>query len=659
MFFGDSHSRQFKPGNAWGNLSFTSFSGASIKGLRNESSKTLHAVTIRNLAATSPEKSIYLMFGQVDLDFSIYREALKPDFSLDEFMRERVRIYVEFVQILAGFEHVSHISILAPQPSPIPDDLFSKVTAEHAELTVEQMLSLEGRIDTSAKQRIARTIAFADLLEVSFRNVPKTSVSRIDSQMVDEQGGLRREFLPRKATDHHSNAQKTLPLWLDHLAQYIPWFAYQRKQGLLKSRKALVGVKAGGWCWFQDRRLVSIGDRLAIATVRGGGGLDVGSGSICVTFFNPTNGKTDDVVLMSGLRINDHNTPSLLKTGERELIAAFSEHNGHEIFVRRIRVSKGKPYVASAYSIKLDARITYCNLIKMGEAIYLFHRGEGWNPNFLMSSDAGKSFQCGGRILRWSADGSKAKSTGKKGGGRPYVQYRQGPGNKVHIICTEDHPAAYATSLYHGVFMRGKVYRSDGKRLSGFWQKSVSPEELTLIFEGDKDKTAFPCDTQLGSNGTIATVFSVKVDGGPACGHEKGGEGGRDQRYFYARWDGANWKTTQIAFAGTCFTDEFREFTGLACINPRDLNDIVISCNVDPESGVPLGTYKLFRKSLDKAEGWKQLTEPPEGQLDIRPVFVWHQKTPLIAWMRGTYRDFFKYDTAIMLCPGTASNDLF
>ena len=220
--------------------------------------------------------------------------------------------------------------------------------------------------------------------------------------------------------------------------------------------------------------------------------------------------------------------------------------------------------------------VTYSNPFRFPDGrIYDFYRGFGYDPNYMYSDDVGKTWKYGGRLL-----------AGKSGYG-PYIKYAYDGDKTVHFVCTEDHPRNYDNNLYHGYLRDGLIYDSFGKqvgKLSQTTEQGIESWDVTKLFAGNPDNVAWMCDIRLNEKQQPYVTFSTQRDG---RGLPKG-QGGFDMRYYYAFFDGAKWNVHEMAYAGTRLYRDEDDYTGLAVLDPKDLNTVYISTDADPVNGAPL-----------------------------------------------------------------------
>ncbi|WP_275783899.1 hypothetical protein [Pararhizobium gei] len=225
MFVGDSHSRQFV-GASYGIFCHYVFSGATVKGLANSVSKTGHAKLIKEAVATEQEKTVFLMFGSVDLDFSLQREfCLKEEVDVEKFLTDRIDTYHAFIQSLldAGRKSgvIKKLIVICPQVSPLVSDNFFVQTPKHIRLDPALLKKAAQRFDISDEARARRVILFNDALHGKVSDLREVSTIRIDRQMVDENYRILGNFIPKSPIEHHAVLSQTQKLWGPILNEYI------------------------------------------------------------------------------------------------------------------------------------------------------------------------------------------------------------------------------------------------------------------------------------------------------------------------------------------------------------------------------------------------------------------------------------------------------
>jgi hypothetical protein len=395
----------------------------------------------------------------------------------------------------------------------------------------------------------------------------------------------------------------------------------------------------GGWCWFQDERAIVLENRLVFASVANTLGTDGArrGGNIEVTSVDLA-GKAASVttVLHAQLEDDDHDAPALLALGDGRILAVYSRHGTDRLV--RFRIS-AHPGDATSWQpegqFSREAPVTYSNLFLLRNAgrgrrrIYNFYRGEYWNPNWIVSDDMGQSWQYGGRLIAFD--------------GRPYVKYASNGLDTIHFVATEHHPHNYPDSIYHAYLKNGKLHKSDGTVIRAMDDAPIEPEQATMVFAGDVDHVAWPCDIHLDSDGNPCIAYSVQKQLDPS-----------HIRFRYARWDGHSWDDHFLAHAGTALYAGEEHYSGLIALDPTNPSRLYISSDADPVTGEPLISYCDGRRHYEIFEGrtadrgatwrWRPITRDSTAD-NIRPIVpACCGDGNILLWLRGTYTSYTRYD---------------
>ena len=427
----------------------------------------------------------------------------------------------------------------------------------------------------------------------------------------------------------------------------------------------------GGWCWFQDERAVVVDDTLIFGSVAGSTRGDSQAGDVDVTSVELRSGRIHSTTLHPRLQSDDHNNPAFLPLPDGRMLATYQTHGGPRgmpgLDLMRWRRTV-RPHDYSEWSpeqtLPVGANVSYSNLFRLGAEggrIYNFHRGYGYNPNYLVSTDDGVTFTYGGRLLQWPVPTGDPRYTGL-GGGRPYLKYAQAGDDTIHLIATEDHPSSYDNGLYHAYLRNGNLHHSDGRviaPLSTTRDSTVSPQSLTAVFAGDADHVPWMCDLHLDRQGHPRITFSVQRNSSIGRG-KRGIVDGQDLRYHYARWDGRAWHVHEIAHAGSRLYAGEDDYTGHAIMDPQRPTRVYLSTNAHPVTGKPLVSqtdglrhWEIYSgDSTDDGATWTWTAITQDSTADnLRPIVpIWNNAgdRTILLWLRGTYRRYTDYDLDVV-----------
>lgn len=405
----------------------------------------------------------------------------------------------------------------------------------------------------------------------------------------------------------------------------------------------------GGWCWFQDERVIVADSTLVLASVAGTTRAGIEAGDVYVTAYDLVERETTSTELHDQLGRDDHNTPALLLRPNGQFLAAYSRH-GADSFLRT-RLTRSPDNVDAwtpeqTFSVP-GSGLTYTNLHYLPRAhddgrIYNFSRAKGADPTWMFSDDGGQTWTWGGQVLQWP--------------GRPYVKYASNA-RSIHLATTDGHPRQFANDIYHGYLRGDTLYDSHGTALQSLDEGPLARKSLTKVFDGDPHNVAWTTDVHLNEEGHPVMGFSVQKDGASFRNDRDAGPGW-DHRYYYARFDGAEWHVHEMAYAGTGLYPREADYTGLLAIDPNQPNVVYISTDVHPVTGLPNVSdqdgdrhYEIYKGVTDnggRSWTWTAVTQNSTAD-HLRPVIPdWEGSRRAILWMRGQYRSYTNYDTDIV-----------
>ncbi len=406
----------------------------------------------------------------------------------------------------------------------------------------------------------------------------------------------------------------------------------------------------GGWCWFQDERVLVDGGKLIVGSVASGWRDPGRKGQIEVATYDLASGRTSVFVLHRpdaprlSAWLDDHNSPGLLMRADGRFLAMYTMHGVENKIYYRIST---RPHDATAWDEERvfvpseRSRVTYSNphFLSREKRIYDFYRGfdNSSKPSWAWSDDLGETWNAGKVLIDVPA----------KFRHRPYVKYASNGADTVHIAYTEGHPRNFDNSIYHIFYRAGMLRRSDGTAIRALDGGLKEPAEGTRVFQGDRDNVAWISDLHLDARGRPVLVFSVQKDGAG----KPPGEGGEDLRYHYARWTGTSWAEHEIAYGGTKLYAGEDDYTGNLCVDPQDPSTVYISTNADPATGKPLPHREIYRgRTSDGGAKWQWAAVTKDSAEDnIRPVVpISKNDRRALLWLQGRMRSYTDYDFRIV-----------
>ncbi|MFC1632587.1 BNR-4 repeat-containing protein [Patescibacteria group bacterium] len=400
----------------------------------------------------------------------------------------------------------------------------------------------------------------------------------------------------------------------------------------------------GAWSWFQDPRAIFTECELIVGSTANYGTSPSAEyqGSSDIATYNLETGERRVDTVSGYTYSDDHSAPAVIEMDAGKLLAFYTLHSRNRSAYSLVRFPETQRWSRSNEFID-DGLVTYSNVHELADEndgngkIYNFFRGEGLEPNIISSSDQGASWQDRGKLIEDETI-------------RPYVKYADDGKSKIHFITTESHPRDYVepegNSVYHGYIENDKIYNSYGEEL-GDLGVGVQYSQLTKVFEGSSAAIAWTADIELDENGNPYVAFSVRTDDE---------EEHLRNRYYYGQWTGTEWEQEEIAFAGDSLYEREIFYTGLIALDPSDPERVVISTNVDPETGdyiysetdekahyeIYEGTYGLLGWS------WEALTQNSTVD-NLRPIIPQGNSThSALLWFRGEYTTYEVFNSEIV-----------
>ena len=412
----------------------------------------------------------------------------------------------------------------------------------------------------------------------------------------------------------------------------------------------------GGWCWYQDERVIvdQDADKMLIGSVAYGGDRNQ---LVEVTDYDLSGGDSERYTLGKVRYTDDHDAPALIKRPDGGYAAMWAGHNDdcysyYSVFDGESWTEDVTRFDWTEYGCPTppptSKKITYANLWYMGDTLYSFVRSLETSPHFLYSTNDGDAWKMGGRL-------TASPQVGYVAG---YYKYWGNNVDRIDFLGTEAHPRDNDNSLWHGYVKKEgdkvKIYNSfdevidedatdmDAEDISAFTEVFATGTEINdvgYVHLWNSDLVRY-------EDGTIAAIGSAR---------EKGSIGAGDptKALLYFRFDGTEWKTTYLAQAGIKLYESEEDYTGLGALDPDNPHIIYISTPFDPSTGE--GDYE------GKKEIWKGVTcddgesftwEPVTANSDvdnIRPVIPkWTAKKTALLWLRGTYSSAQQYELKIV-----------
>ncbi|MBK1833949.1 BNR-4 repeat-containing protein [Roseibacillus ishigakijimensis] len=433
----------------------------------------------------------------------------------------------------------------------------------------------------------------------------------------------------------------------------------------------------GVWTWFNDERAIWHLGKLYTGYV-------LSDGQYGISQYDPaTKTRRETIISTAASReTDDHNNPSITILPDDTLLILYAKHSTESRFYWR-RSTVTEPASIDDWSAEsskdVSAAYTYNNTYRLtaeSNRIYNFHREIGWDPTLMYSDDNGAT---------WSDTHLVIDSGGN--GRRPYPKYWSNGEDRIDFIYTDGHPDETNTSIYH-------LYYESGDSIgTGAFKQSDGTALKTLgeIFAGDAiDHDGDQAGTSGIERGSVVygyqpagTSYGVGEDqndflpggrawtwdicyqenGHPVCAFQVQQNNGNylnDRiQYYYAVWNGSQWRKKLIAQGGRPIYNSQRYYGGGMAIDPEHPNVVYISSNHSDPTDLDLGNttlneedrYEIYRGiTTDGGETftWEAITSD-SAQDHLRPIVpANHGYDHHVVWFHGRYSSYVNYDTNVL-----------
>ncbi|MDO3385614.1 BNR-4 repeat-containing protein [Gilvimarinus sp. SDUM040013] len=389
-----------------------------------------------------------------------------------------------------------------------------------------------------------------------------------------------------------------------------------------------------GWCWFQDPRAIIHNGKLLIGGVAGNGRGDAAVG----VYDLKADALLGRTTVHDQFDHDDHNSPVFYARPDGSVLTVYARHSTENIHYYRISEKSDYLNWGEEQTVEYSDAVTYMNLYHLSadDKLYNFYRGIDWNPTMVVSTDHGATWGKEQHFIQNEVEGRH----------RPYTRYTSNGKDTIGISFTDAHPRDYGTSIYYAEFRNGNFYLADGTFIKNLNEDGpLKPSEAEKIFAGggggfrghklSAEKSAWTSSVAIDSMGHPHIAYSLYLSN-------------TDQRYRIASWDGSQWIDREVAFAGTRLYEREASYTGLITLDPTDPSNVVISTDVDPNSGEPLGgKHQIFKARIADTDttnnvDWQRISFDDKRH-NIRPMVVSEGDTKLILWSRGQFNTYTNY----------------
>ena len=394
----------------------------------------------------------------------------------------------------------------------------------------------------------------------------------------------------------------------------------------------------GAWCWFADPRALHYENKGGTINMTYIGYIDI-HGNIKAMQYDFKKKKQDEVLIRSYFQPDDHNNPTFLVLPDERIMIFYSRHTDEPCFYYRVSRNPGDiTTLGEEKMIKTKNNTTYPSPFILSddpEHIYLCWRGIGWHPTIAKLSLPDEKDEVN---VVWGPY-QMVKSTGA----RPYAKYMSNGKDRIYLTYTTGHPDNELPNYLYFNYID----------IHTLQLKDVKGTVLSTISDGmfKVDKTAeylarYPLtivDNPCGQRDWVWQVTSDKK-GNPVIAMVRISNDKESHDYYYAKWNGQEWKKTFLANAGGHFhqTPNLEKcYSAGMAIDPANTNMVYCSLPIEGKYG---RVYEIVKFALNEKGGIhaKEVVTENSQLNNIRPYMLPDSEhSPLrLTWMYGDYYDW-------------------
>ncbi len=436
----------------------------------------------------------------------------------------------------------------------------------------------------------------------------------------------------------------------------------------------------GGWCWYQDEKIAydPVGGNILTSTTAcyvGFGGVGgTRNDDTDATTFNIDTGKRTRVVAKEPYGGDDHNMGAFWIRPDGRYLHFYCEH--YTDYTTYYRLST-YPNDGSVWNSEQSYNwmtipgspgvdepnfydSSYTNIVYLsGEGtpgvgrLYNIHRIFARTPCIAYSDDWGQNWTYMGRLN--SPVGGQTYSNF-------YHKFANNGVDRIDFIGCENHPRDNNNNVYHGYIKNGKSYDSNGVEIDTINnQDAPSVQAFTPIFIADTTidansyHTGWTNELELDKDGYPVCLYQTR-HGTEPWGWDSGSWGNigaADHRFFYARFNGTEWTSTELCKMGGGLHLPEQDYLGMGCIHPNDANVVYVATQFDPRDDTEYEYREIF-KGVTPDRGltwnWTQITFD-STQNNTRPAIPkWDANDTAVVWTRGNWEqnNYERYDLVVV-----------
>ena len=393
----------------------------------------------------------------------------------------------------------------------------------------------------------------------------------------------------------------------------------------------------GAWCWFADPRALHYENKEGTINKTYIGYIDI-HGNIKAMQYDFQKKEQEEVLIRSYFQPDDHNNPTFLVLPDERIMIFYSRHTDEPCFYYRVsRIPGDITTLGEEKRIETKNNTTYPSPFILSddpEHIYLCWRGIGWHPTIAKLSLPDDKDEVD---VVWGPY-QIVQSTGA----RPYAKYMSNGKDKIYLTYTTGHPDNELPNFLYFNYIDIKTLQLTDVR--GTVLSTIADGTFKVNKTGDYAKQ-YP-STVVDNPSERDWVWQIASDrnGNPVIAMVRISDNKESHDYYYAKWNGHEWKKTFLINAGGHFhqTPNLEKcYSAGMAIDPANTSLIYCSLPIEGKYGK---VYEIMKYTLDE-DGKIISTEAitRNSQLNnVRPYIISSsENTPLrLAWMYGNYYDW-------------------
>jgi len=430
----------------------------------------------------------------------------------------------------------------------------------------------------------------------------------------------------------------------------------------------------GGWCWYQDEKVVydPTGGNVLTSTAaeeHGFGGIGGDRHSdMDATTFNIATGKRTRRIAREGYGGDDHNMGAFwIRPDGRYMHFYCTHYTNQETYFR----TSTDPHDGSSwgseqyYNWETISGLTDTTTSSYTNIYYLAGEGTGMGRLYNIIRIFTRT-PCISYSDDWGATWNYMGQLNSPAGGETYSNFYHkftcNGVDRIDFIGVENHPRDNNNNVYHGYIKNGKSYNSYGVEIDTINdQNAPSVQAFTPIFIADtviddnSYHTGWSNEMELDKDGYPVCMYQTR-HGTEPWGNDSGSWGNigaADHRYFYARFDGSTWTSTELCKMGGGLHNPEQDYLGMGCIHPNDANVVYVSTQFDPRDDTEYEYREIFKGvTYDKGLtwNWTQITFDSTINNTRPAVPAWDANNTAVVWTRGNWGqdNYEDYDLVVV-----------